>query len=305
MEHISFVLYLTSLITGAVSIGISVLIYSQYKKKVIVLYILFLTALACILIELCAYVYGGITGVEDALTLHIVANTFDVIGVNLVILVCPFFFHHLLGVPILKIGKIVFLSIACISLSLAISRYFFLAGAEFQTRIIGVVLLFGTMSYCLLLIVTHLRTVGNSLLKRALVVFLITNVAFAPVLIIEIMRPNIPFLTDFPYFEIFSLPFYFFCLNALSIVFAIRYFNQPPYMRNSELTEHFKQIFHVTAREGEIVVQVIKGLSYAQIGKKLFISPKTVDNHIRNIYRKTGVKNRLQLMSLIQSNQQS
>jgi DNA-binding CsgD family transcriptional regulator len=305
VEHISFVLYLTSLITGAVSIGISVLIYSQYKKKVVMLYILFITALSFILIELCAYVYAGIAGVENSSTVQAVANTFDIIGVNLIILVCPFFFHHLLGVPVRKAGKIIFISVACITLSLAIGRHFFLEQVEFLTRIIGVLLLFGTMSYGLLLILFHLRTIGNSLLKKALAVFLVTNIAFAPILIIEILRPNIPFLADFPYFEIFSLPFYFFCINALSIVFAIRYFNQPPYMRNSELTDHFTKTFHITAREGEVVMQVIQGLSYSQIGEKLFISHRTVDNHIRNIYRKTGVKNRLQLVSLIQSNQQS
>lgn len=53
--------------------------------------------------------------------------------------------------------------------------------------------------------------------------------------------------------------------------------------------------FGVTDREMEIIRLVAQGLDNREIGKRLFISPKTVKNHITSIYAKTGARNRVQL----------
>ncbi len=51
----------------------------------------------------------------------------------------------------------------------------------------------------------------------------------------------------------------------------------------------------LSAREEEIVRLVAQGLGNREIGEKLFISPKTVKNHMTSIYAKTGARNRVQL----------
>ena len=48
----------------------------------------------------------------------------------------------------------------------------------------------------------------------------------------------------------------------------------------------------LTAREIEILQALAQGLSMKEVGRALGISPKTVDNHIQNIYPKIGVKTR-------------
>jgi len=45
---------------------------------------------------------------------------------------------------------------------------------------------------------------------------------------------------------------------------------------------------HRSGREKEIIELLFKGYSNKQIGKALFISARTVKNHIYSIYRKTG-----------------
>lgn len=54
-----------------------------------------------------------------------------------------------------------------------------------------------------------------------------------------------------------------------------------------------KQIYSsdLTEREIEIVRLIVKEFSSAEIAEKLFISPRTVETHRKNILRKTGVKN--------------
>ena len=59
--------------------------------------------------------------------------------------------------------------------------------------------------------------------------------------------------------------------------------------------------YGLTGREKEIIELIIAGMSNKDIGRKLFISIKTVKNHISSIYLKTSVKNRVQLSNFIRS----
>lgn len=52
----------------------------------------------------------------------------------------------------------------------------------------------------------------------------------------------------------------------------------------------------LTARENEVLKLVAKGYAYKEIGEKLFISTKTVQNHVQNILTKLQLKKRYELM---------
>jgi DNA-binding CsgD family transcriptional regulator len=53
--------------------------------------------------------------------------------------------------------------------------------------------------------------------------------------------------------------------------------------------------FHLSRRELDVIYYLISGLSDDEIAEKLYISKLTVHTHIKNIYRKLGVKNRIEL----------
>ncbi len=55
-------------------------------------------------------------------------------------------------------------------------------------------------------------------------------------------------------------------------------------------------------REKEVLRSIAKGYSYRQIGDELFISPKTVENHTRNIMAKLHVRGRAELLEYIDQN---
>lgn len=52
----------------------------------------------------------------------------------------------------------------------------------------------------------------------------------------------------------------------------------------------------LTARENEVLKLVAKGYTYREIGEKLFISTKTVQNHVQNILTKLQLRKRYELM---------
>jgi DNA-binding NarL/FixJ family response regulator len=52
----------------------------------------------------------------------------------------------------------------------------------------------------------------------------------------------------------------------------------------------------LTQRENEILRLVAKGYPYGEIAKELFISTKTVQNHVHNIVTKLHLRGRYELM---------
>ena len=53
----------------------------------------------------------------------------------------------------------------------------------------------------------------------------------------------------------------------------------------------------LSAREMEIIELVASGLTNQEIALKLTISKRTVDNHVSNMFTKTGSKNRVALLN--------
>jgi DNA-binding CsgD family transcriptional regulator len=54
--------------------------------------------------------------------------------------------------------------------------------------------------------------------------------------------------------------------------------------------------FNLTEREKEVSGLITEGLTHKEIAIKLFISQRTVDRHVENIYRKCGAKNKAELI---------
>lgn len=57
--------------------------------------------------------------------------------------------------------------------------------------------------------------------------------------------------------------------------------------------------YGLTEREAEIMDMIFDGISNEEIVESLFISPSTLKKHLQNIYRKTGVKSKTQLLGLM------
>lgn len=67
-------------------------------------------------------------------------------------------------------------------------------------------------------------------------------------------------------------------------------------------TEEKQVEFNLTKRELQILQQIGKGQNYQQIADLLFISPKTVRNHIEKIYKKLQVHNKIDAVTVARKN---
>jgi DNA-binding CsgD family transcriptional regulator len=62
------------------------------------------------------------------------------------------------------------------------------------------------------------------------------------------------------------------------------------------------QTGQLSERELEIIALVAEGLTNQEIADQLTISKRTVDNHVSNIFTKTGCKNRVALLNWAMDN---
>ncbi|MFW6232030.1 MAG: helix-turn-helix transcriptional regulator [Spirochaetota bacterium] len=67
----------------------------------------------------------------------------------------------------------------------------------------------------------------------------------------------------------------------------------------TRLPDAFVADHGLTPREVDIAVRVAGGDSNAQIAEHEFVSTKTVETHLSSVYRKTGARNRVELVNLI------
>lgn len=69
----------------------------------------------------------------------------------------------------------------------------------------------------------------------------------------------------------------------------------------SQDLSRFLADFKISKREEEVIRELCAGKSNKEIAQTLFISIQTVKDHIYRVYQKTDVRNRVQLINLVQS----
>ena len=104
-------------------------------------------------------------------------------------------------------------------------------------------------------------------------------------------------------FFIEEIPFVFIISISLLVfyIFYRFYFAAPVSKTEKSLNPEFVKNFSLTRREQEIILALLEGKSNKELAQALFVSEKTIETHLGNIYKKIGVKNRLELFSRLQN----
>ena len=75
--------------------------------------------------------------------------------------------------------------------------------------------------------------------------------------------------------------------RAMTLEQAIEYALEP-----SPPTPRLKNTAELSAREVEVLILVAEGLTNSQVADRLYLSPRTVGQHLRSIYHKLGASSR-------------
>jgi DNA-binding CsgD family transcriptional regulator len=103
--------------------------------------------------------------------------------------------------------------------------------------------------------------------------------------------------TPAPLVSTFAVGAYCLPWAAVALRANARYLAGPP--EQESLPAAFASDYDLTPREQQVAEAVARGLTNARIAETQFVSVKTVETHLYNVYRKTGVKGRVELVNLI------
>lgn len=99
--------------------------------------------------------------------------------------------------------------------------------------------------------------------------------------------------------SIFIFPLYYLFLN-LSILHLLERFIKNS--KNIEMENNYRKvqkIYNLSERELSIIYELFRGSTYKSCAENLNISINTVRTHVSNIYKKCGIKNKIELINLI------
>jgi len=67
--------------------------------------------------------------------------------------------------------------------------------------------------------------------------------------------------------------------------------------------EHNCKAYNLTSREKDIAKLIDQGYKYKEIGEALFIAERTVTKHVQNIFEKTDVKNKIEMINKLEASE--
>jgi len=307
MKHFIFFFHILSFLVGFTGIILSVLTYVKYRISIIKSYTIFIIALTIIVLGQAITSYNMINIVQSS-SLNTILNISSYVGVGFIIYFLPLFAYEFVKKKWTSRKK-VFFQVAMLLPIFSLIIYYITPYKNLM-NILSSSILFLVIFYALVFMCLNYKDIKTKYKKRVLKIFLTITILFLPYMYLDARSEQIPILSKlFPY-GLLSLPIFYMLWNLLSMYFAVKYFKYVIYESNdlnsqkdieevqNKQTEFFEK-FNITNREKEIILLLIKGDSYNQLSEELSISLTTVKTHVHNIYRKADVKNKIQLINLI------
>lgn len=287
MIHLVFLFHLVALFIGGAAILISILRFFHYRNSLILKFSAVLFGTELIMAGLAVTLYGNITRQN----LFGLSRFLDSIGVLFLSI-----FMYLLIAPLFKFSskkilKILHLFI-CFVIAILLIGFYRFNFPEIFARV-GQLFFFSTIVLPLIgAIIKKKDFIGSAHFKRSLHLLFISLAAILPIVIIDALGFSV-----LPHDSSVGLLMIVLCLNAIRIAWSDL---TNPIMNNyNEKLQKFCEEHKLSPREKDIVENVAEGLTNREIGEVLFISYKTVENHLSRIYQKADIDNRYQLIQEI------
>ena len=150
--------------------------------------------------------------------------------------------------------------------------------------------------YCVSVLLCSRRDIADRSVRTVSKVLIIISFAMLPVVVFSMI---------FSALRNISIPIV--CLSytiaILVFLFAAVARTEHPTAAQPKPSFSFESVnerFHITEREFEVIKLIKSGLTNKEIASELSISVNTVNNHIANIFAKTEVRSRIDLLNLLE-----
>jgi DNA-binding CsgD family transcriptional regulator len=292
-----FMILTIALLCAAFSLGGVAYLYTRYRTRLLRFVLLFLLSLLCITMGFWIDRFTDLFPGSSEASFDSASWLFQLAGGGLNIAVLPYFVACLVSITLIAPVKILLWGWNSLFILLGLSMFLFphFSAAAVLLSLQQVLTILGA----LILLTAGLR--GRKLRwRKPLMGFLILSGIFLIFLVLDILITLVPLQALAP-LDSLSLPVYLAALTIGTFLFAGRYLSREAMVKAGKLTGECREFYGLSDREIEIVECLIDGRTNREIADGLFISPKTVENHLYNIYRKMDVGSRGQLVATLRS----
>lgn len=285
VKIVRIIITTTTLLSGMFALGGVSILYMKYQTRVLKLISLFISSLLLISFNF----WSGVVFNAN----YVIPEIVSFLGCILCIAVLPYLATTLISKKLSTTIERIIWGWNLVYIGLGISYYIYQFNIYVMASVAYMLIL--TIAVWAVYLAINIKDINNKLLKKSLKVFVYLSLVFLVLLILDFLITTLP-INQLEIFDNFSLAFYFLALNIGAFFFAGGFLNREAYMVNGKLTPSFLDNFKLTPREGEIIEKAYLGKTNKEIGDELYISPKTVENHLSNIYQKMQVKNKKMLI---------
>lgn len=299
MKEILIVFYAIILQLGIAVITLGVITYFRHRKKSLKYFLHFMISLQSIQLALLFKACLDYSE-KKSLLLNGFMRFFDLFGMILMLFVLCIFPFYIKGCKPHQLTKLA----SALITTFFTANYLFsiVTGTKFY-MMINRLITSAVILYVVVFIMSFVRYIGNQAMRKVMIYLGGISILFAPFIFMEFIRASSHHFQNLWFIEPLSLPAYLFVLSCSGLYLIRKYFDVPSFIdpEKDKLSEFFIERYNITGREEEIIMLLRKGKAYKEIAEALVIAYKTVDAHIQNIYSKTNVNNRKQLLNLIET----
>lgn len=302
MKHFIIFYHMLALIVGISAITVTIFMQIKYKDMFFKVYALFLSALFILIMEQSFTAYQLINQVEDLWIRNGIKYISWLSSIALTY-ISPLTFHLLVEPESWKKRKMFFQGLLGISIILFIQ--YVIKPNNLSMRVANTIL-FSSILYSIGIVIRYRKRIKNREISNLIKVIIGISVLFFPMMYVDTITEHIPFLaTYFPY-GLLSVPSFYLIWNMVTLYWVVKYIQQKELFSNeANMKSSEEQLdilcdkYRITRREKQVIQLLVNGYSYNHISEALTISLSTVKTHIRNIYSKTEVKNKVELINLL------
>jgi DNA-binding CsgD family transcriptional regulator len=212
--------------------------------------------------------------------------------------ILPWFCFDLVGVPISRTRRAVHHALAVAALLLGVLQET-VSHAIFWR--LDFALLMGLHGYGVLILWPNLQRIAKPYVRSMVRSFILLVLAFSPFALAQLILHDLPGLPPFLRYYPLEPLLYYLAVMALLYSYAAIFLFAPTGSIAIELNEEAIYRIGISSREKDIILLLMQGFSQKRIGDRLGISPRTVKNHVYNVFQKAGVENRVQLLNILSS----
>ena len=206
----------------------------------------------------------------------------------------PYFSFRITAKPFTLWHRIVFISCSALFAAICILALIFPSMALDRAAFI---ICLAVVFCCVVTMFRNSRGIEDRDVKILIRSFFIVGLSLLPVIISGIFIPFIRSISPHILFLAYSIVILVFLFVAIARL--IRESGKSEEKEGEHSGRPDLSQYHITEREMDVIELVGQGLTNKEIAARLSLSVNTVNNHIANIFSKTGVRSRVDLLNLI------